>query len=70
MEDTQVRQIVAAILAAGGGEPGVTVGRYRDILGMLRVNVVTVRAGSDEEEAAALKAAGEPLTVVIREFDD
>jgi hypothetical protein len=69
MEDKQVRQIVAAILA-GHNDPGLAVGRYRDVLQALMVNVVIVKAGTEEQEAAQLKSAGEPITVVIREFDD
>jgi hypothetical protein len=71
MEDAQLRQIVAAILAAGGDEPADAVERYREILGALMVNVVTVKADSGmEETAAALRAADKPFTVIIREFDD
>jgi hypothetical protein len=74
MEDKEVRQIVAAILATGGDDPREMVGRYSDILQMLLVNVVTVKAGSEEEELAGagrkLAAAGGPVTVILREFDD
>jgi hypothetical protein len=71
MEDAQIRQIVAAILAAGGDKPADAVERYSKILGALMVNVVTVKADSGvEETAAALRAADKRFTVIIREFDD
>jgi hypothetical protein len=56
---------------AGGDKPADAVERYREILGALMVNVVTVKADSGlEETAAALRAAQKPFTVAIREFDD
>jgi hypothetical protein len=66
MSEKEARQIVAAILTTAEGEPRDVIERYRDILQMLRVNVVTVKAGTDEEGIGT----EEPITVVICEFDD